>query len=198
LLTALNTTGSAIPKRMLQDSIVDALANNPNHPLNIRLAENDTYNFSPSTPTRMYYCEADDQVPFQNALVAEEGMVALGSTMAEAVSIDPNATHGQCVVPSIISSIAFFKSFLGTTAVNDVQKIKPLHVYPNPAKDDVVIAWEGSKKGFEYKIFNTQGNLAMNGYSHSDKITISELPSGFYLVLCTSGDERRIGRIIRQ
>lgn len=198
LLTELNSTGAAIPKRMLQDSIIDGLANDPNHPLNIWLAENDTYNFAPSTPTRMYYCEADDQVPFQNALVAEEGMVALGSTVAEAVSIDPDLTHGQCVVPSIISSIEFFKSFLGTTAVNDAQKIKPLSVYPNPAKDDVVIAWEESLKGFDYKIFNTQGTMVRNGKSETNKIAISELPAGFYLVLCTSGDERRVGRILRQ
>ncbi|MFN7117635.1 MAG: alpha/beta hydrolase family protein, partial [Saprospiraceae bacterium] len=63
--------GAVIVRNMFQDSVINAVENDPNHPVNRALAANDVYQWAPKAPTRMFYCRADDQVTYRNSIVAD-------------------------------------------------------------------------------------------------------------------------------
>jgi len=112
--TLLSTAGSIVPKNILQPNILDALLNDPSHPLSIALADNDNYDWAPQVPTNLYYCEGDDQVTFENAILAEEVMTTNGSTSVTAIRMDTDAeprNHTGCVSPASLAALEFFDSF---------------------------------------------------------------------------------------
>lgn len=198
LITALNTQGDTIVKRMLQDSIVDILKNDPGHPLNLALLDNDTYNFAPQAPTRLYYCGNDQQVPPRNSILADSVMNALGAADVEAINLNPNFDHGPCVFPAILNSVQFFLSFVQPSATDNPTAIEELSVYPNPSIGEVMVKWETAESGFDYQIVSTHGNIVKQGRSSSNNISVKELPAGLYIIVCTTDQERRIARLFRQ
>lgn len=199
LLASLSAGGSTIPKRMLHDSIVDVLTNDLSHPLNVALIENDTYNWGPESPTRLYYCGADSQVPPLNAIIADSVMNALGATDTEALNLNPNFDHGPCVFLAVRNSVDFFKSFINTTSIKDLDpNAEEIKVYPNPVVNDLVIDWEPAMNGLDYEIFNTKGETVMKGHASTNKISVKELQAGLYMIICSVGNESRMARILRQ
>jgi pimeloyl-ACP methyl ester carboxylesterase len=106
----LANTGSTRPRDLLMPDILNSILTDPTHPFSVALADNDTYDWSPQAPTNMYYCEGDDQVTFENAILAESVMRANGSS-ATAVRVDFDgfpATHTQCVLPAATGALNFF------------------------------------------------------------------------------------------
>jgi len=51
----------------------------PNHPFNVAAQDNDVYEWVPQSPMKMYYCTEDEQVFYNNAIIAEEWMTANGA-----------------------------------------------------------------------------------------------------------------------
>jgi len=99
--TLVTTTGNLFPKDMFKPDILDAVFNDPSHPLSQALADNDLVDWTPNVPTNLYYCEGDDQVTFENALLAEETMTNNGAPDVKAVRLDSDALpldHGGCDV----------------------------------------------------------------------------------------------------
>ena len=199
LITALAAGGDTIVKRMLQDSIVDALQNNPDHPLNIALEQNDTYNFAPEAPTRLYYCGNDQQVPPRNSIKADSVMNALGAPDTEAIDLNPNFDHGPCVFPAVLSSIDFFLSFVNPSSVDKINPdAEELSVYPNPFFNEIIVNWDKANDGLEYEVYYSSGQLVRQGHTATNRITMEQLPSGVYMLLCRAGDETRMARIMHR
>lgn len=199
LLAQLSAGGNTIPKRMLQDTLVASIIANPNHKFNLALADNDTYNWAPTAPTRLYYCGADEQVPPENTAIAAAAMQALGAADVQAVNLNPNYSHTTCVFPAIVSSIAFFKSFIGASATKDVHASgDELTFYPNPTTEFVSVDWSDAIDGFEYRIINTSGITVDRGTTSSSHLSLSKLPGGLYMILCTAGGHTKVGRVLRQ
>lgn len=196
LLNQLALTGGAVVKRMYQDSILSAIENDLNHPLNLALKDNDTYEWAPEAPTRLLYCGMDSQVPPINSLVADSVMNALGADDVEAVNINASFDHGACVFPAVLHSKNFFQSFVDLLAVEDTQTgVHDFVINPNPAKEEIIVSWESATDGVEYKIVNTNGIIIRSGFSSSKKIALADIPSGIYMIICSSGSESRTARI---
>jgi hypothetical protein len=199
LLAYLNASGNTSPKSMLQDSIVEAIANDLNHPLNEALAANDTYNFAPTAPTRLYYCGGDTQVPPRNSIIADSVMNELGANDLQAINLNANFDHGTCVLAAVPATIEFFKSFLITSSIDDLDAdADELKVFPNPAFDFVVIDWDAAKSGCSYEVYNSSGKIMLKGVSTSNKIEMKTLVAGMYMIVCTASDETRMARLIKQ
>lgn len=67
--------GASIPKFMFQDEIIQAVIDNDESNRVIQaMRDNDLYEWVPEAPTRLYYCEADEQVPFENAIFTDSIM----------------------------------------------------------------------------------------------------------------------------
>ncbi len=133
IATLTATVGSITPKNTLLPEIVEALKNDPDHPFSQALADNDVYNWVPQAPTRMYYCEGDDQVTFQNAIVADEYMNANGAPDVQAIRLDTDAellNHGGCVVPAALGGIGWFDTMQNLlSATQEISSVEGIKVY---------------------------------------------------------------------
>ncbi|MEO6131360.1 MAG: T9SS type A sorting domain-containing protein, partial [Saprospiraceae bacterium] len=200
LISLLAAGGDTVPKRMLQDTILTSMLADPDNRFNVALENNDIYEWAPAEPTRLYYCGADEQVPFQNSIVADSVMNALGAPDVKAENVNPYFGHGACVFPAVINSIQYFLSFVNGTATKEVHAPgkDELKFFPNPSSDLVRTDWAPAADGFTYKIFNTNGMLVNSGKASSGYISMSNLPDGLYMILCTAGSQTKMGRVLRQ
>lgn len=198
LTIALAAEGDTVVKRMFQDSILTALTTDPDHPLNLALADNDVYNWAPDAPTRLYYCGNDQQVPPQNSIVADSVMNALGAPDVQAIDLNPLFDHGPCVLPAIVNSIQFFLSFINPSSTDEQAMVYDLKIYPNPSLDEIIVDWDTANGGLQYHIIDAKGRIVKQGHSGSNIISLKELPAGLYLIRCSDGNLSRMARIFRQ
>lgn len=133
-------TGAVVGGRMIKDSIYNVIKNNPNHPANIILKENDLFRWAPKSPTRIFYCMADDQVPFMNSVIARDSMNARGASNLIVVDVNSTANHGGCVAPALTQTLFFFFAFQKLTSdAETVVKTSNLKIFPNPVSDIINI-----------------------------------------------------------
>lgn len=132
--------GKVIPRFIFQDSLVEAIRNNPQHPFNKAMLDNDTYRWAPNAPTRLFYCKGDDQVIFTNSTVADSVMRALGAKDVQASDVNSAFNHTQCVQPALFSTIIFFSFYQSIqTDIAGAPVQRPLYLYPNPARGTVYL-----------------------------------------------------------
>ncbi len=141
----LRANGAGVPKLMMKDSILQAFVNDSvNHPLRLILAENElVYGWVPEAPLRMYYCEEDEQVPFENALVAYDVWTNAGATNVSKQRMDTDASplmHTPCAQPALIAAKLYFDS-LRTVCTGIAENIleNRVSIYPNPSVNSVSI-----------------------------------------------------------
>lgn len=173
--------GSPVAKKIFKDEFITAFSSDPNHPVNLILKENDLYDWSPTSPTRIFYCKADDQVPYQNSIIAYDKMIANGTTVLQIADINSNFDHTQCYNPALTSTVLFFLSLQQVTVVtNDISEDQNTLIYPNPGNDWVTIKTE--KPWTKISFLNAQGQETYMQI-YNDKIDVSSLSSGLYHVL---------------
>lgn len=165
--------GAVRPSRIIQPAFIQAVSNNLQHPVNIALRANDTYTFTAKTPTRLYYCKADDQVPYQNSLLARDSMIVRGANNLQAIDVDSNADHGGCVTPALTQTLFFFAGFqnIGTVSTSDPDPLDAITLFPNPSSTHVVLDH-----------LPTDGTISLFDASGRMVKTVSEVPSGKYIL----------------
>ena len=176
--------GAPIVTKMFQDSLIEALETDDNHPLLIALRENDTYNWGPNAPTRLYYCEADQTVGFRNSILADSIMNANGAVDLKAEDVSPASNHIQCVLPAGLAAIAFFgnyASFSAVTSTQDLPTLEGVQAYPNPAGD--YIQMRGLPQNSQLQIFDLSGRILRNQNLRDASLTlaVNDLEDGMYL-----------------
>lgn len=178
--------GACRPFKMLQESMVQEILTNPNHPINVALDANDTYdgNWFPEAPFRLFYCMADDQVPYKNSLLARDSFLARGVTNFAINDVMPTADHGACYVPAMTSTLIFFLGFqqIQTVAIISPKTLRTLGLSPNPAQDVLHINELPSAGRLEILDFNGKILQSERLTQGSHSVNISELPVGVYLV----------------
>ncbi len=186
ITTLIANEGDSRPFKMLQESIVQEIMTNPNHPINTALNANDTYdgNWLPKAPFRLFYCMADDQVPFRNSLLARDSFMVSGVTNFAINDVMPTADHGECYVPAMTNTLVFFLGYqqIGTVKTNTPRLEGALSLSPNPARDFVNINDLPAEGRFEIVDFGGKimQSTWLDAGSHS--VNISEIPGGVYLV----------------
>lgn len=186
---------------LLVDSVYTNFQNNPNHPLWIDLQDNDTYNWTPQVPLRMFYCTGDEQVNYQNSLTADSAMNANGAVDVQALNSLTGASHGECIQPALVDVYTFFSS-LSTSCdlISGMARNKQLklEVYPNPASDQLIV--NIPEKGGFLIIQDTYGRLVMEKNMDSGKtlLDISKLAPATYVVSFQSGEIIRRMAIVVQ
>jgi hypothetical protein len=177
-----NEYGAPIARYMLQDSIVAILENaDPDHPVIQALADNDTYNWAPQRPTRIFYCTADDQVKYRNSIVADSVMQALGAVDLITFDVNPEADHGGCVEPAVIQTALFFSGFADwTVGATENWSDLAVNIFPNPASDKLQI--HDLEEDAEIKMLNQQGQLMLQQElpAGQQELMINSLTPGVY------------------
>jgi hypothetical protein len=192
-LTAMNTllvgqlilNGGVMPKKMFKDSVLQSLIADENHPLRVALRDNDVYDWAPQVPTRLYYCTADEQVPFRNALVADSVMQANGAPDVMSRNFG-NFNHGGCAPLAIEASIAFFDSFYLPASVQETERSAFVDfVHPNPVNG--ILNFNNDYQIDGLLLYNSFGQLFDVDVMRA-QIDVSHLAPGMYLAIARSGE----------
>jgi hypothetical protein len=177
-------TGASVGGRLIRDEVMADIRSNPNHKLNQILKENDLFRWKPESPTRIFYCKADDQVPYLNSVVARDSMYARGTsnTLLQVADINSNANHSTCFTPALTNTLLFFLSFQRiTTSTQDGTISDLMTLYPNPTSDYVFL--KGDIEVTQVIIWDLEGKQIINtSYYSGDVISTKDLESGTYIV----------------
>ena len=181
--------GNTAPKNMLQPDVFAELeARDTTSRLYQAVLDNDVFDWVPQRPTRLYYCEADEQVPYQNSIVTEQHMNQNGAPDVVAESKGANLTHGGCASPATLSTIEFFNSYRTSVSTKEVVDVNSLwKAAPNPFSDEVTVVpgdlFPGSKL-VQLTISNVDGTKMYEQMYEllNGEITVntSHWPSGIY------------------
>ena len=190
--------GAPIARHMLQDSIV-AILENPTsgHPMLEALKDNDTYEWAPQQPTRIFYCMADDQVHYRNSVFADSVMQTLGAADLITGDLNSSADHGECVEPAVIQTALFFGIFADWVVdTKELYQNIPIQLYPNPARDWLRL--EGLTTNAQVQLYNLKGSLVLNktlpkGVNHLD---LPILVTGVYWLKVETGNGTTVRRVV--
>ena len=180
----ITNVGDSRPLRMLQDSVVQAVESDPQHPFNVALRANNVYAWAPKVPTRIFYCKADDQVPYQNSVLARDSMLARGAASLAAQDVNTNADHGDCVNPALTNTLLFFAGYqqVSTFVDTDEPAIQILSLTPNPASQFVQLPYLDNAG--EWQVYAVSGRLIQSEQlpAGEQQWDVSRLENGLYFV----------------
>lgn len=96
-----------VPSQMLHPAVLDDFENNPDNPIRLALQDNDVYDWAPQAPTRLYYCEGDDQVSFENSELAFEVMTENGAANLSSLN-GGDLDHSGCAPLAMMAGFNWF------------------------------------------------------------------------------------------
>ncbi len=202
--TGLGQADAILPATVLdivQPSYMEAFMADENHPFWLALKDNDLLDWVPETPMRLYHCIADEQVDFQNSIVANEYFNSLPDA-AEVTFVEPPfstfLSHPECggvSIPLAKSWIDELSELCSEPSEGGVDienfNFRPVIVYPNPVKSHINVSMD-PVDNFDLRILDLDGREAINltGLSGSDfSIPRGDLHSGMYVLEITIGEE---------
>ncbi|WP_116124838.1 T9SS type A sorting domain-containing protein [Lewinella sp. IMCC34183] len=158
---------------MFQDSIRQQLEeNDPDSRIIQALRDNDTYDWAPEAPTLLYYCTDDEQVPFENAILADSVMRINGSTTVM-IESGGERSHTECVQPALLRTLGLFeglasRSEVATATGRPVRQVS-LSVSPNPVSVGGVVRVSGLTTGaYTYTLYDAAGRNVQRGTLPAD------------------------------
>ena len=188
-----STEGGSFPKKMIQDDLLESILTDENHPVNVALRDNDVYDWAPVADTRLLYCMADDQVAFENSIIAQDKMNENGAEQVIAIDLNPDFDHGQCVTPAATNFIFYLLVVATATSTSDLP-VFTFDVYPNPTQNEIRIQAENLEGAFNVTIFDLSGSIKkeVSNVRSGDMIQ-TDLTSGYYLLALSSKEGKLLG-----
>ncbi|MGB3074571.1 MAG: T9SS type A sorting domain-containing protein [Chitinophagales bacterium] len=110
-MAEVNAVMPAVPNDIIVPAVLDSFNTDPDYKLHGFLKDNDTYNWKPEAPLRMYFCEGDKDVNYLNAYVAYDTFTAKGATGISLVSSGAGLDHTGCAFPSLLSGKFWLDTF---------------------------------------------------------------------------------------
>ena len=108
------------PGRYLDIDFFQTLRKDVDDPFNVRLRENDVFDFENPDPTELLYCRGDDQVTYLNATVALDSLLARGATATTARNLGDDRDHFRCALPAFANAARFFATFQEVTSATEI------------------------------------------------------------------------------
>ena len=157
---------SLIPNQMsllIRDTCLNNFINdsiNKNHPWWRALIDNDNYDWLPLKPLRMYYCTADEQVAYTNALNAENSMINNGALDVQAINMGNN-DHGGCILPALSSAFNWFQNLKTPCNISSSinRNLISFDVYPNPFTNELNVQFA---EKVNLSVYTMDGKLLIN------------------------------------
>jgi len=173
--------GAIIPKFMFQEDLIQAVIDQDENNRVIQvMSDNDLYEWIPEAPTRLYYCEADEQVPFENSVFTDSVMTANGATDVTALSMGEDLDHFGCAIPAFLDANEFFKSFQ-TTNTKQIGTSIDFMIFPNPVQDRLY--WKFDGKIEQIIIIDELGKRVLDRNNiNQQSLDIQNLSKGLYFI----------------
>ncbi|MCB9169879.1 MAG: T9SS type A sorting domain-containing protein [Flavobacteriales bacterium] len=172
-----------VPGQVLQDSVLLAFTNDPQHPFRLALEDNDTYDWAPQANLRMYYCSGDDHVFHQNSIVAEQAMQANGSTHVSTQDMGV-LDHGACAFPALLAVKYWFDQQQADCSWDGIAErtVQPWSLSPNPADARCLLRSRGGGQA-EWRVMDMAGRvLCGGGVSDEVALPVGRISPGTYIV----------------
>jgi len=174
-----------IPSSMVNPELLNDFNTNPNNPLRTALADNNNYDWLPTSPIRMLYCEGDDQVSFLNTEKAYDAFIANGAENIEKVNFGI-FTHSGCVQFCLLNGYNYFKSFRDeANGLNVSTEVQPetgiglsngsINVSIQGGVEPYQVTWSGGLQGTE--IINVPANEYLLTVTDARECRVKELIS---------------------
>ena len=178
---------SLIPNQMsllIRDTCLNNFINdsiNKNHPWWRALIDNDNYDWLPLKPLRMYYCTADEQVAYTNALNAENSMINNGALDVQAIN-KGNNDHGGCILPALSSAFNWFQNLKTPCNVSSSinRNLISYEVYPNPFTNELNVQFA---EKVNLSVYTMDGKLLINKDDVQNiELVTSNWSKGIYII----------------
>ena len=175
---------------MMQPGIIEELTNNPDHPFNLAAIDNDVYEWVPLSPMKMYYCTEDEQVFYQNSLVAEEWMNANGATSV-VTSNGGALDHVDCAGPAIFGGMLWMQTYHEDCLIIEVGEVDELvwSIAPNPAINGTTTL-HGLPLNVKWKVRDLAGRMIQIGEGVS--INFSGFSEGMFFIETEKWGTKRV------
>ena len=178
-----------VPKHIMRQDQLDSIKNDTTNFFRLLLKKNDAYNWSPTSPLHLFFCNADEIVPYQNTLTAYQHFVQNGSTMVDTLNAGASNDHFFCAQFSVLITIQIFNGIRPQPISSSVaiQNDSSLNA---PDGSAIVVPSLGLPP---YKIAWSNGDTTA---------TISHLAAGTYYVtitdqsMCTHTDSAVVRHVI--
>lgn len=93
---------SNLPIDIFSNTAINEIKTNENHPFRQALKKNDSYEWQPTSKMYLIHCKADDQVPYNNTVVAHHYFQNNGASQYVTLTDPkPDGTHSTCVTPAM-------------------------------------------------------------------------------------------------
>ncbi len=152
---------------MFQDSIREQIVSNDENSRTVQaLRDNDTYDWAPEAPTLLYYCTADEQVPFRNAILADSVMRQNGST---SVTLQNGGalSHNGCAPFALLATLGLFDqyaTFEPIVSARQLLRLPELSISPNPVSAGREVRLNGLPNGqVHYTLYDVSGRALWQG-----------------------------------
>ena len=180
---------------IFQDSIRQQLATKDlTAPVIQAMLDNDTYDWAPESPTLIYYCTEDEQVPFRNALLADSVMTANGSTAVTLGNGGPQG-HGDCIFPAVTATLGFWDNLVEISPVstrNILVDAPEVSLFPNPVRMGERLRLQGLdlQQARAYQLYDQLGRVTAYGTLAADgALTVpTKLTPGIHLLRVELGN----------
>jgi pimeloyl-ACP methyl ester carboxylesterase len=180
------------PKDMLTANFYSDLMDNPNHPLELALEENDLTDWTPTAPVHFYYCGGDKTVSPQNSIIAHQKMSAMEGTNIEITNIGDLFNHNTCVIPSLASALNNFKRLATECNLSmEKQELLSRQIFPNPTSNEFKFMSDVQNKVTIHSL-NGQVLIQRSIQPGMNTIDVSQLKLGVYLVKSGSNTQKLV------
>tara|TARA_B100002052_G_scaffold213663_1_gene195621 strand:+ start:30698 stop:32038 length:1341 start_codon:yes stop_codon:yes gene_type:complete len=105
----------SIPIEIFIPEVVEEVVANENHPLRVRLRENDLYDWAPQSPTQLIHSYSDELIPYQNSEIAYEYFVNNGSPDVELLLVEFGG-HQEAAPIILMGAFYWFQTLKETEA----------------------------------------------------------------------------------
>jgi len=187
--------GNNYPVTLFNPDLVNDVTSDDNHPINIILRENDTYNWAPQAPTRIFYCMGDEMVPYENSILADSVLQNNGALDLITENLNSSMGHGECVVPALLETVEFFKEFV-ETSVDQIAVQNKISLYPNPSDGRINISGISDFSDYKVQVIDISGKILLD-QALSSEINMEHLQSGMYIVRISGKQGVTTHRVVR-
>ena len=151
----------------------------PGNPFLLAAENNDVHAWAPQAPTRLYYCTEDEQVFYENALVAESAMQSAGAADVQALNLGA-FDHTGCAGQAIFGAALWFSQLAAVCEPSLARELanasQPLS--PNPASNRAL--WPSLGPDDAWEAFTAMGKRM--GAGSGPEIAVGDWPVGTYIL----------------
>ena len=114
-----NSIMPSVPIEIFHPEVIEEFTNNMDHPLRVRLEENDLIYWAPQAPTILYHSDQDELVPVENSENAYFQFIFNGAPNVEFVH-SPLGSHSDAAILIIFQVINWFNTLAQVGTLGDL------------------------------------------------------------------------------